>query len=158
MGCHTVWWIAFLCKFKLVLLIYQLILNGFCSNMPDFEAVPIPTMEPAPVMVSTPVVVSIPVIPTQMSRCWYRGLGGQENQHRRRYRCRYHITLNVLSASTGCAYPRNFFHVNLWNELAQLDVHLNKAKFLLCYVVITHSLFWSFANRKWKCQYHICMW
>ena len=94
-----------MCKFKLVLLIYQLILNGFCSNMPDFEAVPIPTMEPAPVMVSTPVVVSIPVIPTQMSRCWYRGLGGQENQHQRRYRCRYHITLRRGSHASSFQSP-----------------------------------------------------
>ena len=95
MGCPTVWWIAFLSKFKLILLIYQLILDGFCSNIPDFKAVLIPHMEPASVMVSTPMVVSVPVIPTQMSRCWYRGSGGQENRHRRRYRCRYHIPLCI---------------------------------------------------------------
>ena len=50
-------------------------------------------MEPAPVMVSTPVEVSAPVIPNQMSQCRCRGWKGKENQHRRRYRSRDHITL-----------------------------------------------------------------
>ena len=81
-----------------------LILHWFGSNIPHFEVVAIPPMEPAPVMVLTPVVVSAPMIPNQMSWCGYQGWGGQENRHRHGYRCRDHLTtsplVNIVSSKT----------------------------------------------------------